>query len=373
MTEPEFIFIDRIEGLAAAAQALTDSDWCAMDTESNSMFVYTEQICLMQINAAGKLFLIDTLALPYRAETYAALKPALENPAKTVYLHGGEYDVTCLKRDFGIGLRGVWDSQQAASFLGWEKTGYGSVVEKICGVTLSKAFTQYNWATRPLDPGAERYALDDIIYLPRVCEHLRAEVAAADLAEEVGIANDAVMASAWNGGFDPSDLWRIKGMRELPPKSWPTLAALYVWRDGIAKQANMPPGRMLNGEVLLALSRNAPTNYSGLKRLGLKSWFLSQHGDDLMRVIKESLAHPPPLPERPKQREITDDERKRETRLKDWRRAESEARKVPLQVVLPAKALEYLKQHGARHLEQVPQLGNKRIDRYGAKIRDLCF
>jgi ribonuclease D len=372
MDEPDFTVVDSLEALRDVVQALKTADWCALDTESNSMFVYRERICLMQVNAAGKLFLIDTLALPYGADTYAELKPILEDPNKVTFLHGGEYDVTCLKRDFGIGVRGVFDSQQAASYLGWEKTGYGSIVEKICAVTLTKAFTQYDWATRPLDAGAVRYAVDDVVYLPKVCEHLRAAVAEADLSDEVAIANEAVMASFWSGGFDPEDMWRIKGVRDVPIKSLPTLAALYVWRNQIAEQENRPPGRMLNSEVLLALARNAPTNYSGLKRLGLKSWFLSAHGDALMAVIKNAQAQPPALPDRPKHRDVSEDEHRRETSLKDWRRSESETRKVPLQVVLPAKALEYLKQHGAFNLDQVPQLGAKRIARYGGKIRDLC-
>jgi ribonuclease D len=372
MDDPAFTFVDSEQGLRDVVQALKTADWCALDTESNSMFVYKERICLIQINAAGKLFLIDTLALPYHADTYALLKPILEDPGKVTLLHGGEYDVTCLKRDFGIAVAGVFDSQQAASYLGWEKTGYGSIVEKICAVTLTKAFTQYDWATRPLDPGAVRYAVDDVVYLPQVCEHLRAAVAEADLTEEIAIANEAVMSSFWSGGFDPEDMWRIKGMRDVPLKSLPTLAALYVWRNGIAEKDNRPPGRMLNNEVLLALARNAPTNYQGLKRLGLKSWFLSAHGDALMTVIKNAQSQPPRLPNRPKQRDVTEDERLRETRLKDWRRAEAETRKVPLQVVLPAKALEYLKQHGAFNLDQVPQLGAKRIARYGGKIQDLC-
>jgi ribonuclease D len=378
MNDPAHTWIETADRLEEVATAMRNAPWVAIDTEANSMFVYREQVCLLQINAGGTLFLVDTLTLARAGASLSALKGPLEDPALITYLHGGEYDVGCLKRDYGISLGGVWDSQQAASLLGWERTGYGAAVEKLCGVTLDKAFTQYDWATRPLSPGALRYALDDVIHLPRVCEELRAAVRAADLDEEVAIANQAVMGTVWTGGFDPGGFWRIKGIRELPQNALPMLAALYAWRDRAADAANLPPGRMLNSEVLLALVRQAPTSFQQLKHVGVKAWFVAQHGEGLITAIKAAREHPPELPPRPRFREVLPIEEERETRLKDWRRGEaerrtqSEGRPVPLQVVLPAKALEFLKQHGAADLAAVPQLGAKRITKYGERIRALC-
>jgi ribonuclease D len=376
---PQHTWIDTATALPHVAEALARAPWIALDTEANSMFVYRESMCLMQINAGGELFVIDTLALlaneTGRGEGASAaldpLKAQLQREDRPCYLHGGEYDVCIFKRDFGIHIGGVWDSQQAASFLGWEKTGYGAVVERICQVTLDKAYTQYDWGTRPLDPNALRYAVDDVVWLPRVCDHLRAEITQADLDEELAIANRAVASTLWNGGFDPGGFWRIKGVRELRPHSLAVLAALHAWRDVLARQHNKPPGRVLNNESMLAVARNAPTNFQLLKRIGVRGWILSAHGEDLIATIKNAQTDPPELPPRPRQREVLPIEEERETRLKDWRRAEAERRAVPLQVVLPAKALEYLKQHGAGDLAAVPQLGGKRIAIYGERLREL--
>ena len=378
MNLPAHTWIETADHLPALGEAIAASPWVALDTEANSMFVYREQVCLLQVNVAGALYLVDTLAIARAGGSLAVLKKPLEDPTRTVWLHGGEYDVGTLKRDYGIALNGVWDSQQAASLLGWERTGYGAVVEKLCGVPLDKAYTHYDWGTRPIETGALRYGLDDVVYLPQVCDLLRAEVKAANLEEEVAIANQAVEATTWSGGFDPAGFWRIKGVREIPKQSLPLLAALYVWRDGVAKAANQPPGRLLNNEVLLAITRNAPTNFQLLKRIGLRGWFLSAHGESLMEAVRVALDQPPVLPDRPRHRDVLPEEELRETRMKDWRRAEAENRTkaenrpVPLQVVLPAKALEYLKQHGAMDLGAVPQLGAKRRERYGAKLQELC-
>lgn len=365
-------WIERSEQLPELVEAMAQAPWIALDTESNSMFVYRERICLLQINAGGRLFVVDTLALPYAPATYDGLRGVLEDPSRPVLVHGGEYDVGCLKRDFAIAMAGIWDSQQAASFLGWERTGYGAVVEQVCQVSLGKAFTHYDWATRPLAEGALAYAVDDVRYLPRVVDHLRAEIATRDLVEELAIANQVVAGSGWSGGFDPAGFWRIKGVRELPPPAMATLAALYAWRDRLAVTRDQPPGRVVNNELLLALARTGPTNFGGLKRLGLRSWLLAEHGEQLMDTIKHARSQPPTVPARPRARDVDDAERLREERLKDWRRNEAATRAVPLQVVLPAKALEHLKQHGAAHLADVPQLGAKRIDRYGDTLRRLC-
>jgi ribonuclease D len=378
MNLPAHHYLTDPTSLAGLADAITRAPWIGIDTEGNSMFVYREQVCLIQLNIGGELFVIDTLALAAANADFSAVRSALNNYPRRIYLHGGEYDVGTLKRDYQIELKNVWDSQQAASLLGWEKTGYGSVVETLCGIKLDKAFAQYNWGTRPLDPAALLYALDDVIHLPIVCQQLEQAVAAADLEEEVAIANNAVAGTSWSGGFDPAGFYRIKGANEIPHSKLPLLCALFVWRDQLAQAANLPAGRLLNNEVLLALTRQAPTNFGLLKRMGLKSWFIAAHGNDLMDQVKAAQQNPPTIPERPRHRDVHPDEESRERRLKDWRRSEAENRTkkenrtVPLQVVLPAKSLDYLKQHGAHDLHKVPQLGAKRVQKYGDKLRELC-
>jgi ribonuclease D len=378
---PSPIWITSRDQMPDLVAALAAAPWVALDTESNSMFVYQERICLLQVNAGERYFLIDPLAIDpegARTESFALLKPLLEDPGRILYLHGAEYDVGVLKRCYGISLSGVWDSQQAASLLGYERTGYGALVEKLCGVKLAKDHSQYDWGTRPLDPLAERYAIDDVVYLPRICELLREQVQAADLADEVAIANRAVEETRWTGGFDPAGLWRIKGVRDIHERDLGLLYALYVWREDLAQAANRPPGRLINNELLLALVRKAPTQYSLLKQMGVKGWLVSEHGEALMAVIREAQSNPPDLPPRPDRRDVSREEDERERRLKDWRRAEAERRTVeehravPLQVILPARSLEYLKRQGVCDLGSVPQLGAKRIARYGEKLLELC-
>ena len=377
---PAHEWIDRPEQLPALGERLRTCPWLALDCEANSMFVYRERLCLLQLNVAGALVVVDPLPL-LKAEGWDGSTPSkileplragLERTDRRLWLHGGEYDCSLIRRDFAINLGGVWDTQQAASMLGWEQSGYGAVVAKTLGIQLAKAHAQEDWGQRPLGTEVIRYALDDVLHLPAAGEILAKAVIDADIEEEHAIANMAVAATTSHFGFDPAGMWKIKGMREVPRSHLGVLLALYIWRDGLAKLADKPPGRLINTEVLLVLARHAPTSFQQLKLSGIHGRIMSAHGDELMKIIKEAKSKPLNLPDPPRLREVADGEEKLEDRLKDWRRAEAANRKVPLQVVLPAKALDHIKRHGAGELSSVPQLGPKRIRLYGAKLLDLC-
>jgi len=370
---PSFTWVVDDDGVAALGRALDRAPSCALDTESNSRFVYRERVCLLQVNAGGELFLVDTLALDGGARALEPLRASFEDPDKPVYLHGGEYDVACLKRDYAIALRSVFDTQQAASFLGFPRTSYGVMVEEVCEVTLAKEHGLHDWGLRPIDPEALRYALDDVIYLPGLAETLNERIVAADLQEELAIANAAVEGvDAHRVDFEPAGMFRIKGVGRLDNAHLPLLSALYRWRDEEAQRRDLPPGRLVNNEALLQIARIGPTNFSSLRRVRLPGRVLREQGEAIIDVIKAARAQPPAVPDAPARREPDPAEREYEQRLKRWRRSEAERRDVPLQVVLPARALEYLKKHGAEDLEAVPQLGAKRIALYGEQLRELC-
>ncbi|MGB3562764.1 MAG: HRDC domain-containing protein [Thermoanaerobaculia bacterium] len=361
------------QGLEELASALDAQGSHCLDSESNSGFAYEERLCLLQLNVGDELWLVDLLALAEESAALDPLRSVLESQSHTTILHGGEFDVGCLKRDYDLDLHGVWDTQQAASFLGWPKTGYGAVVERICGVTLPKEHAHQDWGRRPIDTAPLQYALNDVFYLPRVAEDLRQEVAAADLEEEVAIANGTVEESTWNGGFSADGFWRVKGARKLAPVEIAVLASLYAWRDEEAQERDLPPGRVLNDRVLLALSRTTVGSPEDLRRAGIQGGKLNRWGGELMGRIRSVRRDPPTLsPPATATRESDPLARERGERLRSWRQQEAERRGVPLQVVLPAAALRHLQQHGAEDLSSVPQLGAKRIGLYGDRLTELC-
>jgi ribonuclease D len=375
---PDHEWVRDAAALAELAAALREAPWVALDSESNSMFVYRERVCLIQLNVGGALWLIDPLELAgapdleARAEALAPLAAPFADPDLRIWVHGGEYDVACLKRDFGLGLANVFDTQQAASFLGWSRTGYAAVVQAICGVELGKAHTQYDWGRRPLEGEALRYALDDVIHLPEVGVELRKLIAAADLDEELELANRGVeQAAPHENRFDPARMWKLDGARELGRERLPVLAALYAWRDQKGRELDFPPGRLIANRPLVQLAARAPTSAAELRRVRVRGSFVREHGNELLEVIAKALADPPEVPDRSKPNRAPARQLARDKALRQWRREEAERRAAPPHVILPPRALEWLAKHGAEELERCPELGPKRIARYAALLREL--
>jgi ribonuclease D len=369
---PDHSWVRDAAALAALAEALHEAPWVGLDSEANSMFAYRERVCLIQLNVGGTLWLIDPLVLD-SGEVWAPVAAALADPRLRIWLHGGGNDVAGIKRDLGLSFANVFDTQQAASFLGWQRTGYAAVVEAICKVSLSKEHTQYDWGQRPIADEALRYALDDVIHLPTIGAELHALIRAADLEEELELANRSIeQAAASEPQFDPTRMWKLEGAAALSPERAAVLAALHAWREEKGRELDYPPGRLIANDPLVHLARRAPQDPQELRRIRLRASFAREYGDELLEVIRKALAEPPELPERPKRKRPPAAQQARDKALRAWRREESERRELPAHVILPPRALEWLAKHGAANLDECPELGAKRIERYGASLRRLC-
>lgn len=376
---PDHSWVRDAAALAELADAMASAPWIALDSEANSMFAYRERVCLIQLNVGGSLWLVDPLALTEamdaeaRAEALDALAAPLANPKLRIWMHGGSNDVAGLTRDFGLSFANLFDTQQAASFLGWPRTGYAAVVEEICGVKLAKEHTQHDWGLRPIAVEALRYALDDVIHLPEIGVELHSRIRAADLEEELELANRSVeQITASDGGFDPGRMWRLKGATELRSDRLPLLAALHAWRDHKGRELDFPPGRLIANEPLVLLAARAPRDAESLRRTRLRGAFVREHGEELLEVINKAFVEPPEVPAKTKRKRPPGSVAARDKALRSWRRDEAERRELPAHVVLPPRALEWLATRGAGTLEECPELGAKRIARYGATLRELC-
>ena len=91
----------------------------AVDTESNSLHAYREQVCLIQFSTPEKDYVVDPLAL----EDLSPLAPIFSNPKIEKIFHAAEYDLICLRRDFGFKFANLFDTMHAARVLGYPFVG----------------------------------------------------------------------------------------------------------------------------------------------------------------------------------------------------------------------------------------------------------
>jgi len=140
------LWVDDQESIERTCASLMQSNQIGVDTESNSLYAYREQVCLLQLSNKQGDFLIDPLAkvdLSPCAQIFAS--PIIEK-----IFHAAEYDILCLKRDFGFEFNHLFDTMQAARILGMEKLNLPGLLSELLGVERERNFQKANWGKRPL-------------------------------------------------------------------------------------------------------------------------------------------------------------------------------------------------------------------------------
>ncbi|MCX7680874.1 MAG: HRDC domain-containing protein [Anaerolineae bacterium] len=357
--------------LAALVDILAAQPAVAVDTESNSLYAYRERVCLIQFSIPGQDYLVDPLAgldLSPLGKVFAA--PGIEK-----IFHAADYDLVCLKRDFGFECVNLFDTMWAARILGWPKVGLGAVLAQVFGVHTNKHYQRYNWGKRPLDADALLYACLDTHYLIRL-RHIQADELRRrgrwEEAQEVFAQIAAVQPSF--EGFSVEGFWRIKGACELSPGEQAILRELYVWRDREARRQDRPPFKVLDDCTMVELARAAPRTADELLCLrGLKSYHVRRYGQRILWAIQRGLRaappSPPSMPRRPPEEVVA-----RFRALQSWRKRQAEERGVEADVILSNAVLWALAEHPPRsfdELRQIDGLGPWKCQTYGAALIEL--
>lgn len=376
-------WIDHLPGLRKFCEHLETQTLLAIDTEANSMHAYEEQTCIAQLTAGGRNAIIDVLAV----KDLRPLRDVVARPDVEVVFHGGDYDITCLTRDFGFTFGRVFDTMIAATFLAEPRVGLGALVERAFGIELEKKFQRSDWGRRPLSEEQIDYLRHDTIFLHDLRTWLKARIRDADLEEELEI---ELRRLARRVGAprtkDPEGWRRMKGANRLDDAGRCVLHALYGWREGVAQARNRPPFKVFSPSTMMKLAAKPPRKAHHPRTLPFVSHGeRSRYGRQLVAAIQRGLeAHAAgDIPAGPKREALTPEQAKalkgtkqRELALKAWRRdriAERtvEGRPVPGVVVLPNPAVALLAANPVESVEALAgmeDIGPKRAERYGEGI-----
>ena len=362
------ILVDTPDELARTLARLQGEPAVAVDTESNSFYVYYEQVCLIQFSIPGQDFLVDPLAL----SDLSLLSPLFADPAVEKVFHAAEYDVMCLKRDFGFQFANLFDTMIAARILGWKQYGLGSILEERFGVQQDKRLQRANWGQRPLSPEQLQYAALDTHCLLSLRDLMRAELQARRREREAQAAFAALPALEWNKQkFDPDSFWHIKGAHDLPPSGQAVLRELYVCRDEQARARNLPPFKVLSNAVLIRLSERRPATIRELWQVkGITQVVVRRYGRGLLDAIRRGMDAPPPLPP-PRPPRPQNATLERYEALRRWRKRRAEARGVEPDVLVSNETLFELAKRAPTDLDALAALDlldSWKLQAYGAEL-----
>ncbi len=355
---PAPTLIEDQDGLDELLALLSGEQVIAVDTEADSFFSYREKVCLIQVTAARRDFLIDPLA----DLDLAGLGPIFADPTKTKIFHDGEYDVLIMQRDYGFTFTGLFDTRIAAAALGSEAPGLASVLEKHFGVQLDKSMQRSNWGERPLSERQIDYARLDTHYLHDLMDEQKAELERLGRMEILeGECRRLEALEAAPLEFRPDEWVRLKGARALPPEARQATRELVKLRDKLAREADTPLFRVMNNQALLEIAATRPTTHQELADTQGISWRqVRKMGDEILAALEEArklgpLKQLPKLPPKDGTGVLDPYEFELHDRLKVWRRKRAEKEGFDASLVLNRHALVRLAKDGPRTLEALAQ------------------
>jgi ribonuclease D len=343
---PPPTWVDTAPGFRAMLAHLKGQPALAVDTESNSLYVYHERVCLIQISVPGADYLVDSLLL----HDLPGLGRLFSDPEVLKVLHGADYDLSVLHRDYAFTFSNLHDTMWASRILGWPAHGLAALLKEHFGVVLNKKYQRANWGQRPLPPQQLDYARLDTHYLLQLREIQARELGAAQRWPQALHRFGKLVNTRWEPrGFDVDGFWKLAGARDLDDPGRGVLCELFSLRDRFAQRANRPPFRVLTNSALLALSAQRPGDMRALHAVkGVSSALVRRHGSKILAAIRRGEKRPLAWEDRPRNsghRQRYPNGRQsaashaRFEALRTWRNTTAEVRAVEPDIVLTNERL----------------------------------
>jgi ribonuclease D len=345
------IWIDKQPAFDSAMSRVAAQKTVAIDTEADSLHSYFDKVCLIQISIPGEDLIIDPLA----KLDLSALGPILSNPEILKVLHGADYDLRILNRDFGFTLSNLIDTMVSSQLLGYEAFGLGALLERYFALTVDKSHQRADWAMRPLPRAMLEYAASDTRHLIPLADKLKEELIALNrwewAQEEFARLESIRFSEKESEGFR-----RLKGISTFDRRSLAIARALYAWRDEMARAADRPPFKIFGNDAIIDVAKGKVVNEEELAKVkALPPALRRRYGREFLRRVGLAMALPEEsLPEKTEGRHWMRDKalESRISRLKTIRDKKAKELKIDPGVLAPRHVLTALAT--TRDLQQVP-------------------
>jgi len=290
------IWIDQQPALDRALARVAANPVVAVDTEADSLHSYFDKVCLIQISVPGDDLVVD----PLRKLDLTRFGELLADRAIIKILHGADYDLRILNRDFGFTPANLVDTMICAQLLGYEAIGLAALLERHFALKLDKSHQRADWAQRPLSREMLAYAATDTRHLIELAEKLRAELEALGRWEWAVEEFARLETIRWSERGDEEPFRRLKGIGSFDRRSLAVVRALYDFRDRLAREADRPPFKIFSNDTIIDAAKTKPQQDEELAKMkALTPGHRQRFGREIVRLVREAMALPEErLPER---------------------------------------------------------------------------
>jgi ribonuclease D len=351
-------------------QVLKTESLLAVDTESNNLYSYTGRICLIQLSTRSADYIIDPLAI----DNMQPLAEVLADPAIEKVFHAAEYDLICLRRDFNAQVNNLFDTMFAARLCAIEQFGLGDLLRQFFSVEVDKSHQLDNWGQRPLAADSLRYAQMDTHYLPVLRDLFVERLTGLDRMEEAAeVFGDVLRIEIKEREFDEDGYWKLGRPQSLTRRQMAVLKELYLLREEIAREEDLPPFKVFSNNVLTTMARVQPHTINDLFALrGLSNRQVRIHGNRLLSALERGRSSRLPAPPEP---DVPDPIlAERYVVLHAWRKERAVARGLDSSLVVSKHTLWEIARRLPADLDSltaIDGMGQWRLRTYGDELLQL--
>jgi ribonuclease D len=271
------------------------ADVIGLDTEFVRERTYFPQPGLVQGSDGHSVWLLDAVAMPH----IEALKHLLVDQDCTKVLHSVGEDMEVFRILTGTVPDPLFDTQIAAAMLGFPlQLRYEQLVADTLGADLAGGMARSNWRKRPLSRDLLTYAAQDVIWLPRLQQHLSEALEQQGRLEWLLEDCTRIVENARSEEAPPA-LLRVKGAGRLRDEALAVLERLAEWRDQTAQKRDLPRSFVVKDEHLVQLAETRDPAESDRALRALPDPVRRRYGSELMTLLshdkRPDFSRPPAL------------------------------------------------------------------------------
>lgn len=275
-------FIHQQPDLQNVLNLMDQSPIYGLDTEFIKVDTLWPKLGVFQINVKGKVYLLDGAALDL-SEFWNKLFQAEQN-----VFHACSEDIDLIYHYAQHKtLKNVFDTQVGMSFLGHGlQVSYQNALKTMLDVDIEKDQTRSDWLARPLTPEQLMYAANDVEYIMRLSDKVKAELSQKHLL-------DCVLEDCQNLTHEIGEetpiamLYHDVGNYRNSRKQLMQLQQLAVWREQMVKALNQPRSFILKNATMLDMVEKNPRNHFQLSTIkGIRANIVREHGKTILDLLK---------------------------------------------------------------------------------------
>jgi ribonuclease D len=295
--------VSTTDDLAKACAEIAQHPFVTVDTEFLRETTFWPELCLLQMACPGDAYIVDVLAIGLRLDPFFEL---MSNPKVVKVFHAARQDIEIIFNLGGLIPNPIFDTQVAAMVCGYgDSISYDQLVYRITSERVDKSSRFTDWKRRPLSQKQLECALADVTHLRDVYQSIKANLEEQGRSDWVAEEMD-ILTSRETYDLPPEQAWQRLKLRVRKPRELALMKLIAAWRENMARQHNVPRGRIIKDEAIYEICAHPPQSIADLSELrGLARGFdKGRYGSEMLALVKTALAMPKSqLPELPQPRQ----------------------------------------------------------------------